>query len=666
MCKTFLPITHVSLVQELCNSLVPYTTGKFELLSDILKKKLNINIGTEQLQLISSLFGSNVLPNFSTGLNAKDLILEYSLLNKLPYFTPYQLTPFTHICPTCGKTLDYDLADEHLVTLYLQNHQIVPAVVYTLTCTHSRTEKNKYKSTLITPSFFQHNDERVFTFESFAYSKFLYFGGKNIFDRNILIQFMSDLVCAGVTFKGFLLSYNLQHMQKHGGDSKLNFLLFTRVVLSFALIHFMFFMGLPEVALPKNCQQEEMDNFFELIEPHVHQLMSNFWLQHKAVKSCGVHCSSALIGDGNYKIRRPICVLNSKKFIETPEFESMRVGCRNSPHYQHIYCKEHKEAKEEIENQLAEPFDSNESFYERPKQLKNGKKIYYDALSCKTTKDKPGAYIPTKFCTLDRFHYRNHRDPWCTTFLNPDRNENLAGINTAAAEQTFAWLNKFSKSFSRMSSKRFQLTLHLLFHYWNCCHIGLNAYHKDVARSFLPSASIEQQHIIKSSILIHRTPESIPADVPIVSIVENEFSRREQSNTDNQLNDDFFQINNKDTSEEQLEQSYKQDDEESSISASVFVSQRGIEMRDIELEVLYLSSLPAANDYDESTTFTGLKSLPNDASNYLSTAELSLWDKFQNITCINEFENQLESEDEQDDNYNSRRSTRIFNGLTFN
>ncbi|CAF3416250.1 unnamed protein product [Rotaria sp. Silwood2] len=285
----------------------------------------------------------------------------------------------------------------------------------------------------------------------------------------------------------------------------------------------------------------------------------------------------------------------------------MRVGCRNSPHYQHIYCKEHKEAKEEIENQLAEPFDSNESFYERPKQLKNGKKIYYDALSCKTTKDKPGAYIPTKFCTLDRFHYRNHRDPWCTTFLNPDRNENLAGINTAAAEQTFAWLNKFSKSFSRMSSKRFQLTLHLLFHYWNCCHIGLNAYHKDVARSFLP-----------------------------------------------------------DTSEEQLEQSYKQDDEESSISASVFVSQRGIEMRDIELEVLYLSSLPAANDYDESTTFTGLKSLPNDASNYLSTAELSLWDKFQNITCINEFENQLESEDEQDDNYNSRRSTRIFNGLIFN
>lgn len=315
MCKTFLPITYLSLIQELSAALAPYTSGKFEFLADMLKSKLNIEINAENLQFILSLFGSGALPNFSTGLNAKDLILEYSLLHNLPSFTPFQFIPFTNICPICGKTLDYNSAEEHMVKLYLHDHRIVPAVVYTLKCTHSNTEKNKFNSALITPNFFQYNNERVFTYESFGTSKFLYFGGKNAFDRNILIQYWSDLVCPGTTFEGFISSYNLQQIQKHGGDSHLKFLLFTRILLSFALIHFFLFMGVPEVALPKWCRQTEMDEYFEFIEPHVHQLMTNFWLQHKSIKPCGAHCSCALIADGNYKIRRPICVFNSKVIL---------------------------------------------------------------------------------------------------------------------------------------------------------------------------------------------------------------------------------------------------------------------------------------------------------------------------------------------------------------
>jgi hypothetical protein len=86
----------------------------------------------------------------------------------------------------------------------------------------------------------------------------------------------------------------------------------------------MFFMGLSEVALPKGCRQEEMDAFFEIMEPHVRYLMSNFWFQHKLIKSCGVHCWCALIGDGNYKIRRPICVFNLKVAFNANELQSRK------------------------------------------------------------------------------------------------------------------------------------------------------------------------------------------------------------------------------------------------------------------------------------------------------------------------------------------------------
>ncbi|CAF3873870.1 unnamed protein product [Rotaria sp. Silwood1] len=257
----------------------------------------------------------------------------------------------------------------------------------------------------------------------------------------------------------------------------------------------------------------------------------------------------------------------------------MSVGCRNSPRYQDVYCEEHKDRRDNAETDVGEPLTSNESWYERPTQLRNGKKVFYDALSCKTLKSKPGHYISNTFRTLgivlwilncniivssvellrsesikeiigglcqlirfsqtgvsedntaichvpqniiyddgchliktiidhfggllyhnaataflykkctftiDRLHYQNHRDSWCKQYLNPDNNPSLNGINTEACEQTFSWLNKFSKSFSRMCSKRCQLALHLMLHHWNCNHIGLNPYDQDIGRSFLP------------------------------------------------------------------------------------------------------------------------------------------------------------------------------------
>ncbi|CAF1453482.1 unnamed protein product [Adineta steineri] len=688
MSKT-LPISHMSLIQELSAVLVPYTSGKFQLLSDLLKQKLNIDINAEKLQFIISLIRSDVLPSFSTGLSAKELIVEHSLLNKLPFFTPYQLIPFTDICPICNKKLDRNLAAEQLVKLYLHNHRIVPAVVYTLTCTHSRTDQNKCDNTLIAPNYIQHNNERIFTYKSFNNSTYLYFGGKYTFDRNIFIQFVADWICQSTTFQGFLKSYNLQHIQKYNDNFELEFILFTRTTLCFALINFMFFMGLPEVVFPKRCSEQQMDMFFELIEPYVHHLMANFWLQHKVIKSCGTHCSCALIGDGNYNIRRPICVFN-QKIVQTPEFNSMNVGCRNSPQYRDIYCEEHKDMEEEVENNSCTTFYSSESFHEQYNQLRNGKKMYYDSLSCKTRKSKPGAYISKTFRTLgvvtwtlncniivsstelvrsesikeiinglcqlvrfsqtgvdensaaicfvprnivyddgchllkaiidhygtnihrnpattflfnnckfsiDRLHYANHRSAWCKENLNPDRNSDLTGINTGACEQTFSWFNKFAKSFSCMRSERCQLIIHLMFHYWNCRHVGLNPYHKDIGRRLLPDDS--------------------------------------------------------DAHQEQLyELEDVEDDSDSNSSTPILASQTVIP-----------NQSPLYSDDSRTSTNSHLPS--DNISKRLSTTQQALWEKLQNMTCIDEFEKQLQSEDEEDDNSIDRRSTRIFNGLLF-
>ncbi|CAF1017589.1 unnamed protein product [Rotaria sordida] len=818
LCQNSLSLPHLGLIQEVSAALVPYTSGKFELMSDMFNKQFNIKIDANKLQLISSLFGSNILPSFSTGFNAKDLILEFSLLNKLPSFTPYQFIPFIDICPTCSKKLDRNLSKEHLVTLYLHNHHIVPAVVFTLTCTHSRTNKNNHDKTIITPNFIQHNNERVFTCESFRTSNFLYFGGKSVFDRNILIQYMSDLITNSSTLEGFVSSYNIQRRQKNIGDSKLGFLLFTRTVLSFALIHFVFFMGLSEIALPKLCRQEEMDPYFESIESHVHHLWSNFWLQHKSVKPCGIHCSRALIVDGNYKIRRPICVYNLN-VIQTPEFESISVGCRNSPQYQDVYCEEHKGMTDDTEINLAEPLTPNESWYEKPTQLRNGKMVFYDALSCKTLKSKPGNYTSNTFRTLgivlwilncniivssiellrsesikeiisglcqlirfsqtgvdqddaaichvprnivyddgchliktiidhfdgilrrnaattflykkctftiDRLHYQNHRDPWCKKYLNPDSNPDLDGINTEACEQTFSWLNKFSKSFSRMCSERCQLALHLMLHHWNCNHIGLNPYDKDIGLPLLPvnylistmpkrvrtqTCTVKQHstkilrsnskkntqpeqetNIITSCTLRDQNKKQASTEKRTSLMVHNKFLEFERTtmidepnqmavqgeNKENMNDGEIEQQamvkmqnhedkhNAKDEDDELQEYAEEFDEEESNISNLIFPSQTDIEVMNFEFEKPCHQSVTTSNNFtDNSIPINDERALNNNYFQQLSSEELLLWEHFDNIISIDEFEKALPDENDQANTHIDRRSTRSFKGVIF-
>ena len=57
---------------------------------------------------------------------------------------------------------------------------------------------------------------------------------------------------------------------------------------------------------------------------------------------------------------------------------------------------------------------------------------------------------------VDKLHFRGHTDPWCNEHMDPYKVEALNDINTVKAEQTFAWLNKFTMV-KCMNNERFEL-----------------------------------------------------------------------------------------------------------------------------------------------------------------------------------------------------------------
>eukprot|EP00111_Clytia_hemisphaerica_P005748 TCONS_00016667-protein len=75
--------------------------------------------------------------------------------------------------------------------------------------------------------------------------------------------------------------------------------------------------------------------------------------------------------------------------------------------------------------------------------------------------------IATLEMKIDRFHYRNHVDPWCRRVCNPKTSDHLAGVNTETCEQLFSWFSKYAPMTKHMNRQRFIfLTLYLL-HFHN-------------------------------------------------------------------------------------------------------------------------------------------------------------------------------------------------------
>ncbi|CAF4154731.1 unnamed protein product [Adineta steineri] len=174
-----------------------------------------------------------------------------------------------------------------------------------------------------------------------------------------------------------------------------------------------------------------------------------------------------------------------------------------------------------------------------------------------------------------------------------------------------------------MRSERCQLIIHLMFHYWNCRHVGLNPYHKDIGHRLLPENTTEEKND------------------------EELFTQTETQNTYYSESDDS------DAHQEQLyELEDVEDDSDSNSSAPILASQ-----------TIIPNQSPLYSDDSRTSTNSHLPS--DNISKRLSTTQQALWEKLQNITCIDEFEKQLQSEDEEDDDNIDRRSTRIFNGLLF-
>eukprot|EP00732_Lithocolla_globosa_P000708 Lithocolla_globosa_v1_NODE_262_length_4766_cov_108.495648.p2 type:complete len:171 gc:universal NODE_262_length_4766_cov_108.495648:595-83(-) len=68
---------------------------------------------------------------------------------------------------------------------------------------------------------------------------------------------------------------------------------------------------------------------------------------------------------------------------------------------------------------------------------------------------------------VDRMHFKNHVDSWCKQHMNPNKFEQLKGLNTQSSEQTFSWLKGFKASVCYMNESHFLIFLLRMCHLRN-------------------------------------------------------------------------------------------------------------------------------------------------------------------------------------------------------
>ena len=60
---------------------------------------------------------------------------------------------------------------------------------------------------------------------------------------------------------------------------------------------------------------------------------------------------------------------------------------------------------------------------------------------------------------VDKFHFKNHVDPWCKNNMDPYKCDELKGVNTEIMEQTFSWLKRYAPSLKYMKSSTFNFLI---------------------------------------------------------------------------------------------------------------------------------------------------------------------------------------------------------------
>jgi len=210
---------------------------------------------------------------------------------------------------------DFSNYKRYKCCLFCFSGEIVNAVVYSYTCKHDHTAFANNHPISYFPSYHliinNGIKERRFTQQHIIKSKYMYLGGHYAFETSVLQDYLILFAIGAITIYAFVDVYNFKHRLLANDNLKLDRKLFTRTILSFALIHFLFFMGYSNIHFPYVCSGENLDIFFYQYQRIVHVLFVHFWSQHKRFSSCGTHCSQMIIGDGNQKIRRLICRFHS-------------------------------------------------------------------------------------------------------------------------------------------------------------------------------------------------------------------------------------------------------------------------------------------------------------------------------------------------------------------
>ena len=89
-------------------------------------------------------------------------------------------------------------------------------------------------------------------------------------------------------------------------------------------------------------------------------------------------------------------------------------------------------------------------------------------------------FLTTLTMAIDRFHVKNYKRNMCKTIMRPDHPCHkgiFTSINTQVAEQLFAYLSKFKKSFRVLySSPKLTMFFTVLFQLKNCTTTGICSY----------------------------------------------------------------------------------------------------------------------------------------------------------------------------------------------
>lgn len=66
-----------------------------------------------------------------------------------------------------------------------------------------------------------------------------------------------------------------------------------------------------------------------------------------------------------------------------------------------------------------------------------------------------------KLIIVDKYHFRNHKEEhtYCRDHCDPNKCDDLKGVNTQICEQSFRWLSRFKYSMNHMTPARFAFFL---------------------------------------------------------------------------------------------------------------------------------------------------------------------------------------------------------------